>query len=80
MKLFSFPVFLISFAIGVLVVYLTSPPPREIMVYPTPENVGDLLYRDDANQCYKFIPHETQCPKDESLVKKVPPQIMKKTN
>ena len=34
MKLFSFPVFLISFAIGILIVYLTSPP-RPIMVYPT---------------------------------------------
>ena len=74
MKLFSLPVFLISFSIGMLIVYLTSPPPREIMVYPTPENVGDLLYRDNANQCYRFMPKEVACPKDKAEVKKVPPQ------
>lgn len=74
MKLFSFPVFLISFAIGVFIVYLTSPPPREIMVYPTPENVGELLYKDTANQCYKFLPDQVECPKDETKIRKVPPQ------
>jgi hypothetical protein len=74
LKLFSFPVFLISFSIGVLVVYLTSPPPREIMVYPTPENVGDLLYRDKAQSCFRFTPKEVQCPKDETHIKKVGPQ------
>ena len=74
MKLFSLPVFLISFSIGMLIVYLTSPPPREIMVYPTPENVGDLLYRDNADQCYRFMPKEVACPKDKSTIKKVPPQ------
>lgn len=74
MKLFSLPVFLISFAIGVFVVYLTSPPPREIMVYPTPENVGELLYKDNADQCYKFLPDQVSCPKDESKIRKIPPQ------
>lgn len=74
MKLISLPVFLISFALGMLIVYLTSPPPREIMVYPTPENVGELLYRDNADQCYRFMPTEVKCPADKSKVKKVPPQ------
>ena len=74
MKLFSLPVFLISFAIGVFVVYLTSPPPREIMVYPTPENVGELIYKDNADQCYKFLPVQVTCPKDDSKIKKIPPQ------
>ena len=74
MKLFSLPVFLISFAIGVFVVYLTSPPPREIMVYPTPENVGELLYKDNADQCYKFLPDQVSCPKDERKIRKIPPQ------
>ena len=74
LKLFSLPVFITSFAIGVLVVYLTSPPPREIMVYPTPENVGELLYKDHANQCYKFIPSKVECPDDHSKIKNIPPQ------
>lgn len=74
MKFFSFPVFLISFAIGVLIVYLTSAAPRQIMVYPTPENVGDLLYKDKADACYRFMPKEVSCPRDETQVKKIPPQ------
>lgn len=75
LKLFSLPVFLISFAIGVLIVYLTSPPPREIMVYPTPENVGEVLYKDTANQCYQFIPNEIKCPNDDKEITSIPPQI-----
>jgi hypothetical protein len=74
MKLFSFPVFLISFAIGFLVVYLTAPPPKPIMVYPTPENVSELLYRDKAGQCYNFKAKELTCPDDVNHIKKVPPQ------
>lgn len=74
MKLISLPVFLISFAIGILIVYLTSPPPREIMVYPTPENVGDLLYKDKAGQCYHFNYNEVKCPSDKSKMVSVPPQ------
>ena len=74
MKLFSIPVFLISFAIGVLIVYLTNPPPREIIVYPTPENVGELLYKDRANQCYRFIPKEVKCPSDKNKKVNIAPQ------
>ena len=74
LKLFSLPVFLISFAIGVLVVYLTSSPPREIMVYPTLENVGDLLYRDKADSCFRFTPREVSCPKNKAEIKKIQPQ------
>ena len=74
MKLFSFPVFLISFSIGVMIVYLTGPPPRDIMVYPTLENVGDLLYRDKAGTCFRFNPKEVACPKNEEEIKKIVPQ------
>ena len=75
MKLFSFPVFLISFAIGILIVYLTSPPPRPIMVYPTPENVSELLYRDQASQCYRFMPKEVKCSSKSKTMSQIPPQI-----
>ena len=74
LKFISFPVFLISLAIGLLVVYMTNPPPREIMVYPTPENVKQLLYKDSADQCYQFTPTEVACPKDKTHIKNIPPQ------
>ena len=50
----SIPALITSFALGMLIVYITSPPPREIMVYPTPENVKKLLYKDKAEQCFEF--------------------------
>lgn len=74
LKFISLPVFLISFTIGVLVVYSTSAPGREIMVYPTPENVNQLLYKDSAEQCYQFTSNEVPCPRDKTNIKSIPPQ------
>ena len=74
MKLISVPVFLISFAIGMLVVYITGPSPREIMVYPTPDNIDKLLYRDRADQCFEFEHKEIPCPKDKNHIHKIPVQ------
>ena len=72
MKYFSIPVFLISFFIGILIVYNTSPDAREIMVYPTPDNVGDLLYRGNAENCFNFSYEQVKCPG--TSVKKIPVQ------
>ena len=36
-KFLSFPVFMCSLVVGVLFVYLSTPPPTIIYVYPTPE-------------------------------------------
>jgi len=70
----SFPIFMISFSIGILIVYLTSSPPREIMVYPTPDNVDELMYKDNADNCFKFTPSEVACPSDKNSIDKIVPQ------
>jgi len=74
LKFLSLSVFLISFTIGVLIVYNTTTQGREIMVYPTPENVNQLLYKDSAEQCYQFTPQEVACPRDKTNIKSIPPQ------
>jgi hypothetical protein len=43
-----YPVFIISFAIGMFLVYLTKPVPKVIIKYPTPESVENLVYQDDS--------------------------------
>jgi hypothetical protein len=64
-------VFLISFAVGMFVVYTTlNDEQRKIYVYPTPENVDLILYRDKANTCFGFKEKEVQCPTDESKITK----------
>jgi hypothetical protein len=74
MQFISIPALITSFALGVLLVYITSPAPREIMVYPTPENVKKVLYKDRADQCFEFKHTEIPCPKDKNQIKEVPVQ------
>ena len=57
-KFLSFPVFMCSLAVGVLFVYLSTPPPTIIYVYPTPDNINDVEYRDKADSCFQFVSEE----------------------
>ena len=70
----NFPVFLISLAIGLLFVYLTEPPHKVVYVYPTPENVGKIEYRDKADNCFEYIMNNVECPTDKSKIKTIPMQ------
>jgi hypothetical protein len=47
---------------------------RKIYVYPTPENVSKLQYRDKANTCFSMTQTEVKCPKDESKITKIKAQ------
>ena len=65
--------FIISLAIGLFLVYLSSPSPDIIYQYPTPSNIN-TIYADDANNCYKYNSQEVACPKDKDKIKVVPIQ------
>ena len=47
-KFIHVPIFLISLAIGALFVYLTHEEPTVIYVYPTPDNINKIQYKDKA--------------------------------
>jgi hypothetical protein len=70
----SLPVFLISFAIGILFVYIIGPEMKSIYIYPTPENVDKVLFKDKAENCFYFEEEYVECPKDENLISKIPIQ------
>ena len=70
----SLPIFLISFAIGLLFVYLLGPEIKTIYVYPTPENVDTIQYKDKTNNCFAMQPNEIPCPKSKSEISKIPAQ------
>jgi hypothetical protein len=73
-KYINFPVFLISLAFGIFAVYIFLPDNRKIYVYPTPENVALLQYKDKTDTCFSLKQTEVTCPKNESEISKVPPQ------
>ena len=70
----SLPIFLISFAIGLLFVYMFGPEIKTIYVYPTPENVDKILYKDKAENCFKFEEENIECPSDLSKISDIPMQ------
>lgn len=65
--------FIASLAFGVLAVYVTNDD-RVIYVYPTPENVDLLVYRDKTNSCFKLNKSKVACPAEESSMFTIPPQ------
>ena len=61
MKYISVPVFLLSLALGLLSVYLIQPDMKEVLVFPTPENVHKTQYVDNTDTCFEFKPVEVEC-------------------
>lgn len=70
----SFPVFLISLAIGLLFVYVIGPESKPIYIYPSPENITKILFKDDADNCFKYEQKEVMCPEDSSKISEMPVQ------
>ena len=70
----SFPTFLISFAIGLFFTYILGPEIKTIFIYPSPENVDKILFKDKADNCFYFDQVDVKCPSDNSLISKIPIQ------
>lgn len=70
----SIPIFLVSFAIGLFFIYILGPEIKTIYIYPSPENVDKILFKDKADNCFYFEEKIVKCPKDESLISNIPMQ------
>ena len=75
MKYISIPVFIVSFFIGVFYIYLSNPPTRSILIYPTIDNNSKFQYMDKAENCFKFIASEQKCPYNTGYLKTIPIQV-----
>jgi hypothetical protein len=71
-KYINFPVFFFSLVFGLFAVYITMPDMRKIYVYPTPENVSILQYKDKTDTCFSFKQEEVSCPNDSEITKVLP--------
>ena len=74
MKFFNLPAFIISLALGLFISYAFHSNYEEIHVYPNLNNINDILYKDKANQCFKFKANKIQCPKTAEQIKQIPIQ------
>ena len=70
----SFPIFIVSLAVGLFVVYIWGPETKTIFIYPSPENVEKILFKDNAENCFYLNPVEVKCPTDPSQISIMPVQ------
>lgn len=63
-KYIHLPAFLTSLALGLFFVYIQHPEMKKVHVFPTPENIDTIQYKDMTDTCYSFHQKEIQCPKD----------------
>ena len=73
-KYINVPVFVISLAVGIFMDYVTMPNNRIIYVYPTPENVDILQYKDKSETCFQVKESEVTCPSNEKDIASIPVQ------
>ena len=73
-KYIDFRIFIISLALGVLLVYINQPVPTIIYVYPTPENIDKIQYKDKIGNCYNFGASEIKCPANRDEIHTIPIQ------
>tara|TARA_Y100000389_G_C17451908_1_gene515446 strand:+ start:1935 stop:2246 length:312 start_codon:yes stop_codon:yes gene_type:complete len=67
--------FIISLVLGLFFVYMTLPDNRKIYIYPTPENVEILQYKDTVDNCFSVEKKEVVCPTDKSEIANIKPQV-----
>jgi len=73
-KFLNIPVFVAALALGVFAVYVSDDQMRKIVVYPTPDNVDLVQYRDAAGSCFTYEQQDVKCPADMKNVFRIPVQ------
>jgi hypothetical protein len=68
MKFLHVPTFLLSLAIGLFLVYIENPNSNTIFVYPKPDNIDKLLFRDKSDTCFEFHHKIVPCPQDNKKI------------
>jgi len=64
LKYISFKVFILSFLIGLFFVYMMGTENKKVIVYPTPQNITTIQYKDVADNCFSYVSKEVPCPEN----------------
>ena len=60
-KYINFPVFIISLAVGFFFVYYYDNQKKVIYVYPKPDNVDAIQYKDATGTCFHMKQQKAKC-------------------
>ena len=63
----NYKIFLYSLVIGIFIAYIFQKKKRVIYVYPTPDNISKIQYKDKTDSCYSFEMKNVKCPKESLL-------------
>ena len=55
--------FIVSLAIGIMILYIIHPQPKIVIKYPTIDNMSKTIYKDDKGTCYNYKKEEIDCSK-----------------
>jgi hypothetical protein len=47
---------------------------KVVYIYPSPSNHLKYQYRDNADQCFEYVPDEVKCPMNPLSIKTIPSQ------
>lgn len=75
MKFFHFTSFIISFSIGIFIVYSLGPEKKDIVVYPSEDTIKQVQYKDDSGTCFDFDIEPTSCPLNPDSIFQIPIQV-----
>jgi hypothetical protein len=69
LKYINIPIFIISLALGLFFVYVYQAEKRKIYVYPKPDNVDYIQYKDATGTCFNIHQSHIKCPADKDITK-----------
>ena len=64
--------FFLAFGVGLLCCYFITPPPKVVVKFPSPYNAGQVVYKDSAENCFRFNADKVDCPADPGLTRPQP--------
>ena len=73
LKIINLKVFLISLFLGLLFIYLNDDK-KKINVFPTPSNINDIEYKDNADNCFEYSMESIDCPSNSKEINHIPIQ------
>lgn len=73
-KYINLKIFLLSFIFGIFSIYITGQDLKTVHIYPQPDNVNKIQFKDKTDQCFEFEAKEVTCPKMPFMTKTIPIQ------